>query len=50
MYLVIDIKVYMYYRLDYYPGTDLKPFLLDLSQFFVTLFSVQNFFGSDAPE
>ena len=32
-----------YLRLDHNFGTDLKPFALDLSQFFVTFFSVQTF-------
>ena len=35
---------------DYYPTTDLKPFALDLSQFFVALFSVHNIRNSDALE
>ena len=32
-----------YSKADYDFATDLKPFALDLSQFFVTFFSVQTF-------
>ena len=39
---VVDTR-YVIIKLDYYFATDLKPFALDLSQFFVTLFSVQTF-------
>ena len=35
--------MYINIRSEWYPATDLKPFALDLSQFFVTLFSVQTF-------